>query len=248
MDNIQKALIKAGRRDLAQKYYNKIAGKIRGIPDGTGPYGRGMGPGKGQTICRSDEEDYDEETKKESGKIKGPGIPDGTGPMKDDSECPYNEKSKKEAETNNRTFKCPECGSKVLDNTSYCVKCKKKAEKTAAAKTAKRFKNKAEFIKASADFLKAISSKFVKAKTERRVEFQEKGGFQFYTLTFEIYLDLKADPYINHSMYEKGEAYFYLSNKYYVDVNKAAKKFFDVEPDWNNTRKTGWISGYVKEI
>jgi len=24
------------------------------------------------------------------------------------------------------TFKCPECGSKVLKNTSYCVKCKKK--------------------------------------------------------------------------------------------------------------------------
>lgn len=24
------------------------------------------------------------------------------------------------------TFKCPDCGSKVLKNTAYCVKCKKK--------------------------------------------------------------------------------------------------------------------------
>lgn len=29
------------------------------------------------------------------------------------------------------TFKCPECGSKVLDQTSYCVKCKKKVKKAA---------------------------------------------------------------------------------------------------------------------
>lgn len=27
------------------------------------------------------------------------------------------------------TFKCPECGSKVLDQTEYCVKCKKKVKK-----------------------------------------------------------------------------------------------------------------------
>jgi len=97
MDKIQKVLIKAGRKDLAQKYYNKIAGKIKGIQDGTGPYGRGMGPGKGQAICKSDE-DYDEETKKESGKIKGPGIPDGTGPMKNDLKCPYNKKEDNEEE------------------------------------------------------------------------------------------------------------------------------------------------------
>lgn len=33
------------------------------------------------------------------------------------------------AERNNDTFKCPECGTKVLDNTGYCVKCQKKVEK-----------------------------------------------------------------------------------------------------------------------
>ena len=27
------------------------------------------------------------------------------------------------------TFKCPECGSKVLEQTGYCVKCKKKVKK-----------------------------------------------------------------------------------------------------------------------
>ncbi len=31
-----------------------------------------------------------------------------------------------EEEKKSGTFKCPECGSKVLNNTSYCVKCKKK--------------------------------------------------------------------------------------------------------------------------
>ena len=29
------------------------------------------------------------------------------------------------------TFKCPDCGSKVLDQTKYCVKCKKKVKKAA---------------------------------------------------------------------------------------------------------------------
>ena len=29
---------------------------------------------------------------------------------------------------NNGTFKCPECGTKVLEQTGYCVKCKKKVE------------------------------------------------------------------------------------------------------------------------
>jgi DNA-directed RNA polymerase subunit RPC12/RpoP len=33
-----------------------------------------------------------------------------------------NEESKK------GTFKCPTCGSKVLNNTKYCVKCKKKVQ------------------------------------------------------------------------------------------------------------------------
>jgi len=48
MDEIQRVLIEAGRKDLAQKYYKKVAGKIPGVPDGTGPYGRGLGPGKGK--------------------------------------------------------------------------------------------------------------------------------------------------------------------------------------------------------
>jgi ribosomal protein L37AE/L43A len=27
------------------------------------------------------------------------------------------------------TFECPNCGTKVLENTGYCVKCKKKVKK-----------------------------------------------------------------------------------------------------------------------
>jgi uncharacterized OB-fold protein len=26
------------------------------------------------------------------------------------------------------TFKCPECGTKVLENTGYCIKCEKKVK------------------------------------------------------------------------------------------------------------------------
>jgi len=28
-----------------------------------------------------------------------------------------------------KTFPCPDCGTKVLDQTKYCVKCKKKVDK-----------------------------------------------------------------------------------------------------------------------
>jgi len=31
------------------------------------------------------------------------------------------------------TFKCPECGTKVLEQTGYCVKCKKKVKKAEKA-------------------------------------------------------------------------------------------------------------------
>ena len=55
MDEIQKVLVKAGRKDLAQKYWEKLA-------------------------------------------------------------------------ANNGTFKCPDCGSKILENTKYCLKCKGKKE------------------------------------------------------------------------------------------------------------------------
>ena len=60
MDKIQKALIKAGRKDLAQEYYKKIS-------------------------------------------------------------------------QNTDTFPCPTCGTKVLENTGYCLKCKKKVTKAAAS-------------------------------------------------------------------------------------------------------------------
>lgn len=85
----------------------KEAGKVRGEPDGTGPYGRGMGPGKGRadgTGLKKKEEATEEETseEKKAGKIKGPGKPDGTGPMSGTEACPESqkkeEKPKKKAE------------------------------------------------------------------------------------------------------------------------------------------------------
>lgn len=33
-----------------------------------------------------------------------------------------------ESKGNTKTFKCPECGTKVLEQTKYCVKCKKKVK------------------------------------------------------------------------------------------------------------------------
>jgi hypothetical protein len=89
---------------VADVISEKAAGKVRGIPDGTGPYGRGMGPGKGRadgTGLKENEKD-DEKT---AGKIKGPGKPDGTGPMSDTPACPFNkEKSDKEAGQNDPNY------------------------------------------------------------------------------------------------------------------------------------------------
>lgn len=76
------------------------------IPDGTGPHGRGMGPGKGKgdgSGMKEEEEKKAEETEKEAGekeagKIKGPGKPDGTGPMSGTPACPETKKKKKKSE------------------------------------------------------------------------------------------------------------------------------------------------------
>jgi uncharacterized OB-fold protein len=41
------------------------------------------------------------------------------------------------AEADTGTFKCPDCGGKVLNQTKFCVKCDKKVEpKEASARTA----------------------------------------------------------------------------------------------------------------
>ena len=51
----------------------KVTSNIRGIPDGTGPYGRGMGPGQG----KADGSGLKQNSKKLN---KVPGVPDKTGP------------------------------------------------------------------------------------------------------------------------------------------------------------------------
>ena len=38
------------------------------------------------------------------------------------------------------TFECPDCGTKVLENTGYCVKCKKKVREAAIASRIVAFK------------------------------------------------------------------------------------------------------------
>jgi len=62
--------------------FKKMSGATRGIPDGTGPYGRGMGPGKGTgALC-----DKNTAGGAVTVSVKVPGVdgaarlPDGTGP------------------------------------------------------------------------------------------------------------------------------------------------------------------------
>jgi len=64
----------------------KVSGVVPGVPDGTGPYGRGMGPGGG----RADGSGLQNGPKTNVNKKKVPGVPDGTGPGKDSPACPYN--------------------------------------------------------------------------------------------------------------------------------------------------------------
>jgi DNA-directed RNA polymerase subunit RPC12/RpoP len=97
--------------------------------------------------------------KKEAGKIKGPGKPDGTGPYGDTEECPKS--GKKEATEEKEaaeTFKCPGCGGKVLAKTGYCVKCKTKVKPSGkkAAEESKEMEKKE--MKAIKDIAKAIES------------------------------------------------------------------------------------------
>ena len=39
---------------------------------------------------------------------------------------------------NSDTFKCPDCGTKVLENTGYCLKCKKKVKKASVSSRRRR--------------------------------------------------------------------------------------------------------------
>ena len=41
-------------------------------------------------------------------------------------------------EEKSSTFRCPNCGSKVLKKTKYCVKCKKKVSIPGEEKTSKK--------------------------------------------------------------------------------------------------------------
>jgi len=57
------------------------------------------------------------------------------------------EKKKKGADT----FKCPECGTKVLEKTGFCVKCKKKVKKSSRAAVAERLVSLAESLVSERD-------------------------------------------------------------------------------------------------
>ena len=41
------------------------------------------------------------------------------------------------AADNTETFKCPNCGTKVLKNTGYCVKCKEKVKEASEVRVAR---------------------------------------------------------------------------------------------------------------
>ena len=134
MDNIQKVLIKAGRKDLAEEYFEKVAigkppvkkgdkvedyagkkykvtnisyGNPSKLRDTTGAASELLSYMSKAEIKKTwwIEVDHkyvysygDGGVTKVAGKIKGPGIPDGTGPMKDDPSCPYNKEKEQEEE------------------------------------------------------------------------------------------------------------------------------------------------------
>lgn len=52
------------------------------------------------------------------------------------------------------TFKCPDCGSKVLEQTGYCVKCKKKVKKAANKEAAELWE------KVAAEYGRKMAHKF----------------------------------------------------------------------------------------
>ena len=70
---------------------------------------------------------------------------------------------------NTKTFPCPHCGTEVLENTSYCVKCKKKVkkdEKKASIKN-RRASNRSSRRRISQGFTED-ESEFVKLDPELR--------------------------------------------------------------------------------
>ena len=110
----------------------------------------------------------------------------------------------------------------------------------------RKFKDKTEFESEVKDFVKNVQSKskIVKLKLDR-VEFKEfKKQSIFYTFTFDIIFDIN-DPYIDKKTYLSGDAYIYLSDRFYTDIENIAKRMFNTDIEWNNTKKTGTISGFV---
>lgn len=73
-------------------------------------------------VAASDEE-------KSSGSIKGPGVPDGTGPGKDSKDCPFN----KDKDDDKKDEKCPKCDKEECE----CEKDEDKKEAKASPKFVK---------------------------------------------------------------------------------------------------------------
>lgn len=114
-----------------------------------------------------------------------------------------------------------------------------------AASSDKAFKNKKEFMSAVSSFLKSVLSPAVYLH-QYKVNFEDDEKFQIWDLSFEGRIKAK-DPYLDNTKYDKGEAYIYLSKKFYSDVNKAAKKYFKTSVDWNNTASIGNIRGFIRK-
>jgi len=109
----------------------------------------------------------------------------------------------------------------------------------------KEFKDKKDFLKASSSFISKVKSKAVYL-SQNKSYFEEENGIQIWNVSFDVFMDA-SDPYLNASVYKKGEAYIYLSKKFYSDVNSKAKELFGKTVEWNNTRTSGYISGYIKK-
>lgn len=86
-------------------------------------------------------------------------------------------------------------------------------------------------------FIKSIRSKHVYLRLDQ-IKFKPNDtSFRIHVL-----FDLKNDPYINSTHYDEGDAFIYLADQLYKDVDKKLKELFgnDAKMDWNNTATIGW--------
>jgi len=137
-------------------------GKHKGVPERPATLKPEQTPDQVDDLDSNMVEKSKGKVRKEAGKIKGPGNPDGTGPHSGTEECPKSEENKKEAKGKGKAkmVKCPKCKGDVLETTGYCLTCKGDIKDMGKGKKAAEESKDMEKkeMKAIKDIAKAIDS------------------------------------------------------------------------------------------